>query len=165
MVAPAGNGSPGASPTGGFSARCMDPNRLVWPMVATAFAGTSTPGSTENSMSACQSRTVILRTLPTTTSLIITGEFGSNVATFAISTWKTWDSAPRPTAPGSGSELTPWNAHPLVVSATTQAAPIPNRMDLLPIMLAASLLRQALRRVLQRPAPGPGPVQVRRPPG
>ena len=44
------------------------------------------PGFTENSTSARQFLTDNLRTLPTTTSFIITGEFGSSIATFAIST-------------------------------------------------------------------------------
>ena len=39
-----------------------------------------TPGFTDTSTSACQFLTVILPTLPTTTSSIITGEFDSSVA-------------------------------------------------------------------------------------
>ncbi len=65
----------------------MDPNRLVCPTVATALAGTTTSGLTETSTSACQASTVILPTLPTTTSSINTGEFDSSVATFGTSTW------------------------------------------------------------------------------
>ena len=65
----------------------MDPSRLVCPTVATALAGTTTSGLTEISTLACQASTVILPTLPTTTSLIMTGEFDSNVATFGTSTW------------------------------------------------------------------------------
>src|SRR5690606_3550892 len=72
----------GSSPNGGFNARCIDPNRLVCPTVATAFAGITTSGLTEISTSACQFCTVILPTLPTTTSSIMTGEFDSSVATF-----------------------------------------------------------------------------------
>ena len=77
----------GACPSGGFSARCIEPSRLVWPTVATALAGITTSGFTETSTSACQSVTVILRTLPTTTSPTITGEFDSSVPILAISTW------------------------------------------------------------------------------
>ena len=65
----------------------MDPSRLVCPTVAIALAGTTTSGLTEISTSACQASTVIFPTLPTTTSLIMTGEFDSNVATFGTLTW------------------------------------------------------------------------------
>ena len=98
----------------------MEPNRLVCPTVATAFAGTTTSGLTEISTSACHwglASTVILPTLPTTTSLISTGEFDSRVATFATSTWYLAASGPRPTAPGSGSEFRPWKAQPVNVIA------------------------------------------------
>ncbi len=64
----------------------MEPNRLVCPTVATAFAGTTTSGLTEISTLACQFSTVILPILPTTTSSISTGEFDSSVATFGTST-------------------------------------------------------------------------------
>ena len=40
MVAPGFSRPFGASPSGGSSARCIDPSRLVWPTVATALAGT-----------------------------------------------------------------------------------------------------------------------------
>ncbi len=64
----------------------MDPSRLVCPTVATAFSGTATSGLTEISTLACQPSTVILPTLPTTTSSIITGEFDSSVAMLGTST-------------------------------------------------------------------------------
>ena len=69
----------GCSPTGGSSARCMDPSRLVCPIRAIAFSGTITSGLTRTSTTACQFRTPILPTLPTTTSSIMTGEFDSSV--------------------------------------------------------------------------------------
>src|SRR5215218_8357943 len=84
-VAPGCRRPLGCSPSGGFSARCIDPSRLVCPTEATAFAGTTTSGLTEISTLACQASTVILPTLPTMTSLIMTGEFDSSVATFG--TW------------------------------------------------------------------------------
>ena len=86
-VAPGCRRPLGFSPIGGSSAKCIDPSRLVCPTVATALAGTATSGLTEISTSACQSSTVILPTLPTTTSLIITGELDSSVATFGTWTW------------------------------------------------------------------------------
>ena len=87
IVEPGSSRPRGASPSGGFSATCIDPSRLVWPTVATALAGTTTSGCTETSTFACHPCTVILPTLPTTTSSIITGEFDSRVPTFATSTW------------------------------------------------------------------------------
>ena len=87
MVAPGLSRPRGAWPTGGFSSMCMEPSRLVCPTLATALSGTTTSGFTDTSTSACQPFTVILPTLPTTTSSIITGEFGSRWVTFAISTW------------------------------------------------------------------------------
>jgi len=50
------------------------------------LAGITTSGLTEISTMACQLSTVILPMLPTTTSLIRTGEFDSRVVTFATST-------------------------------------------------------------------------------
>ena len=64
----------------------MDPSRLVWPTVATAFAGTTVSGLSDTSTSMCQPCNLILPTLPTTTSSIRTGEFDSSVPTFASST-------------------------------------------------------------------------------
>ncbi len=87
MVAPGVSVPLGDWPNGGSSAKCIEPSRLVCPTVATALAGTATPGCSETSTSACQFRTVILPTLPTTTSLINTGEFDSSVPILAISTW------------------------------------------------------------------------------
>jgi hypothetical protein len=55
-------------------------------MVAIALAGTETSGLTDTSTSAWPALTLILATLPTTTSSIMTGEFGSRVPTLAIST-------------------------------------------------------------------------------
>jgi hypothetical protein len=86
-VASGRNAPVGDCPTGGFRARCIEPSRLVCPTEATALAGTTTSGFTEISTSACQSRTVIRLTLPTTTSLISTGELGSSVPTLASCTW------------------------------------------------------------------------------
>ncbi len=77
------------------------------PTDATAFDGTTTSGLTDISTFACHASTVIVPTLPTMTSLIITGEFDSSVATFGTSTVYFTESGPRPTAPGSGSEFTP----------------------------------------------------------
>ena len=56
-------------------------------------------------------------------------------------------SDPRPTAPGSGSEFRPWNAHPLAVSTTPHPSAT-NRVVRLPIMIPVSL-RQAV--ALQAP--------------
>ena len=44
MVAPGSAGPLAAGPSGGSSARCMEPSRLVCPTVATALAGTATSG-------------------------------------------------------------------------------------------------------------------------
>ena len=56
-------------------------------------------------------RPVILPTLPTTTSLIMTGEFDSSVATFGdLDVVGDRIRIPCPTAPGSGSEFRPWKA-------------------------------------------------------
>ncbi len=65
----------------------MDPSRLVWPTLATALPGTTTSGRIDTSTSMCQFEKVILPTLPTTTSSISTGEFGSKVPILANSTW------------------------------------------------------------------------------
>ena len=58
-------------------------------------------------------------------------------------------SGPRPTVPGSGSEFTPWNAQPLVVTATQEPAITARRNDFPPIM--ASLRFGGIG------APGAGP--------
>src|SRR5579875_683440 len=118
IVAPGLSLPVGGWPSGGLSSKCIDPSRLVCPTLATALAGTTTSGLTPTSTSACQPCTVILATLPTTTSSIMTGEFDSMVPTLGISTWNSWAAGPRPTAPGSGSEFRPWNAHPVAVSTT-----------------------------------------------
>ena len=62
--------------------------------------------------------TVMLPMLPTTTSSIITGEFDTRVLTSAIRTWKSWESEPRPSAPGNGNELTPCQLQPATVTTT-----------------------------------------------
>lgn len=87
IVVPARSRPRGDSPGGGSSARCIEPSRLVCPTVATALAGTTTSFCTEISTTACQSRALIVRMLPTTTSSIITGELGSSVPTFV--SWTT----------------------------------------------------------------------------
>src|SRR3954468_499517 len=148
MVAPGCNLPLGFWPSGGLSAKCIEPSRLVCPTVATALAGTTTSGLTEISTSACHWSTFIVPTLPTTTSLIITGEFDSIVETFGISTWYLTASGPRPTAPGSGKEFRPSKAHPDAVNARHDPAMItfftrlPRALLLMcaaQIMMAASL--------------------------
>jgi hypothetical protein len=87
MVPPGTSRPLGFSPSGALSATCIEPSRLVCPTLATALAGISMSGFTEISTSACQPLSVILPTLPTTTSFIRTGEFDSSVPTFSTSTW------------------------------------------------------------------------------
>src|SRR5215217_4283707 len=139
MVAPGCNLPLGFWPSGGLSAKCIEPSRLVCPTVATALAGTTTSGLTEISTSACHWSTFIVPTLPTTTSLIITGEFDSIVATFGTSTWYLTASGPRPTAPGSGKEFRPWKAHPDAVNTTHDPTVTRFFTRLRCIMMAASL--------------------------
>ena len=138
MVAPETIRPVDGRPIGGSSATCMEPSRLVCPTLATAFAGTTTSGRTETLMSACQRLNVIESTVPTTTSSIMTGEFGSRVDALAISMRKICAPGPRPTVPGSGSELRPWNAQPVEV-ITAQPMMATNRLvNRAPVMTAVS---------------------------
>src|SRR5688572_21840660 len=71
-----------------------------------------------------------------------TGEFDSSVDTFAICTWYVTPSEPRPTAPGRGSEFTPWKAQPLAVTITHVPAATA-RPSALRVMTVASLQQVA----------------------
>src|SRR3984957_7809558 len=127
-------------------------------MVATVLAGSSTAGCTKTSTSACRFLIVILPMLPTTTSSIITGEFDSSEPTLASSIWKLDARGPCPTVPGSGSEVRPWNAHPVAINVTRVAVPSTRRTGIQPIILAALLREAAWRAGLSARVVVVGPV-------
>ena len=92
---------------GGASATCLDPSRLVWPILAVALAGSDTEPSSATVTRACQLSVSIALILPTVTSLTMTGEFGLIDVTSGISITTEKLPSPRPAAPGSDTEFSP----------------------------------------------------------
>ena len=100
--------------------------------------------------------TVILPTLPTTTSSIMTGEFDSSVATFGdLDVIGDRVRARDPPHPGSGSEFRPWKAQPVIVRARHARRHNQCAFDAIRgrIMTAASLPQAAAALAAARQAP------------
>ncbi len=71
MVSPLFRGC-GEASFGAASSTCWVPSRLVWPILAVAFAGSRTAGSTSSVRVATQFFNLMSRTMPTHTSATLT---------------------------------------------------------------------------------------------